>query len=239
MARIKLTIAGIAPDFPAFRVALVILTGMGESDSAPSIESFVRAVEEGATVTDTAAVGMLPEIQEWRRAYRGFGVKKTHYRNAAEALIRRLARDGRLPRVMPLVDLYNAISVKYRIPVGADDLGRLVSPMAFRYARDGDSFFDMRGGERIDDPPKSGEIVYADATKVLCRRWNWRQDARSGLGPGTGSAALVLQTLAGDGESRLRAAAGELAQHAADDLGARARWAIASKDAPDVTVDLA
>ena len=237
MARIELTIADVAPDFPAFRVALVILCDLRQTASAPAIEDFVHSVEEGATVTDTTAVGTLPEIREWRRAYRRFGVKKTHYRNAAEALIRRLARDGRLPRVMPLVDLYNAISVKYRIPIGADDLARLTPPLAFRHARDGDSFFDMRGGQSIDDPPKPGEIVYADATKVLCRRWNWRQDARSGLGPGTRSAALVLQTLAWDGDSRLRAAAAELAQHAADDLGARAQWAIASAEVPDVAVN--
>ena len=34
-------------------------------------------------------------------------------------------------------------------------------------------------GEDPNDPPKEGEVVYADARHVLCRRWNWRQDART------------------------------------------------------------
>ena len=35
------------------------------------------------------------------------------------------------------------------------------------------------------EAPKAGEVVYADAAHVLCRRWNWRQDARSLITPAT------------------------------------------------------
>ena len=34
---------------------------------------------------------------------------------------------------------------------------------------------------------------YADADKVLCRRWNWRQDARSAIRSGTRRAIVTLQ----------------------------------------------
>ncbi|MFQ5533844.1 MAG: B3/4 domain-containing protein [Sphingomonadales bacterium] len=236
---LKLTIEDVASDFPAFRMALVVLSGISEPEHCPGIEALVGAVEAAcAGVGDTAAVGKLPEIQQWRAAYRKFGIKKTHYRNAAEALIRRTVRDGRLPRVLPLVDLYNAISVKYRIPIGADDVTRLVQPLAFRYARDGDSFFDMRGDGEVNVPPKPGEVIYADAEKVLCRRWNWRQDARSGLARETRQAALVLQTLAEDGKQRLTSAARELAVLAEQELGARCRWAIASLRTPVISAGL-
>ena len=98
----------------------------------------------------------------------------SHSRKVAGGIGRRS-----LPRVHPLVDLYNALSVKYRVPAGADDLANLAPPLAFRYARLGDSFLDLAQDPPADDPPFDGEVVLADRKKVLCRRWNWRQDARS------------------------------------------------------------
>ena len=62
-------------------------------------------------------------------------------------------------------------------------------------------------GEDPDDPPKPGEVVYADAAKVLCRRWNWRQDARSAVTPATRRVVLTAQSNgAGDVGARRRAA---------------------------------
>jgi len=178
------------------------------------------------------------EIQQWRGAYRRFGIKKTSYRNACEALLRRIKRGDGLPRVLPLVDLYNALSIKYRIPVGADDVAALTPPLAFRHSRPGDGFRDLAGDPDSDDPPKLGEVVLADDSHVLCRRWNWRQDARSRILPTTRDATVVLQTLADDGTERLTSAAEELAKHARDDLGATCTWAIASVDAPQVEISI-
>ena len=45
----------------------------------------------------------LPEIQAWRRAYPKMGLKPTQYHCASEALLRRLRKEGSLPRVQPLV----------------------------------------------------------------------------------------------------------------------------------------
>lgn len=234
---IELSIEDIAADFPEFRVAGVLLCGYRPGRADETIEEYVHAVETSAAQgLTTADVGSLAEMAEWRRAYRAFGVKKTHYRNAAEALIRRLARDGELPRVFPLVDLYNAISAKFRIPIGADRIDALSPPNAFRYARAGDSFYDLRGGEPGNDPPKSGEVVYADNEKVLCRRWNWRQDVRSRLRPETCDAFLVFQTLAGDGEVRLEAAVEDFREALNHIQGCQVEAAIASVDRPVVTI---
>lgn len=235
---VTLTIDAVATDYPAFRVGFVVLRGMrADPGACPAIDALVAEAEaltaERLAECDIAA---LAEIADWRVAYRSFGIKKTSYRNACEALLRRLRGGAGLPRVLPLVDLYNALSVKYLIPVGADDVASLAPPLAFRYALPGDSFHDLAGDHEIDDPPKPGEVVLADAAHVLCRRWNWRQDARSRIRPETRAATLVLQTLAPDGEARLTAAAEQLAACAAADLGAACRWAIASAETPRVEV---
>lgn len=47
------------------------------------------------------------------------GLEPTRCRCASEALLRRLRKDGSLPRIHPLVDLCNAISVAFAVPVAA------------------------------------------------------------------------------------------------------------------------
>jgi DNA/RNA-binding domain of Phe-tRNA-synthetase-like protein len=93
------------------------------------------------------------------------------------------------------VDAYNAVSLAHVLPLGADDLDKVAGDLAFRYARAGDSFLDMGAepGEDADDPPKPGEVVYADGEKVLCRRWNWRQDARSAISVEARRAVVTVQ----------------------------------------------
>ncbi len=235
---ISLSIEEVAADFPSFRVAFARLQGLQRGAApGPGIEALVAAVEtEAAALLAGKEIAALAEIRNWRAAYRAFGSKKTSYRNACEALLRRICSGQGLPRVHPLVDLYNALSVKYRVPAGADDLACLTPPIAFRYARPGDSFLDLARDPPVDDPPFAGEVVLADAGKVLCRRWNWRQDARSRIRPETADATLVIQTLEPDGEARLQRAAEEFARHAADDLGARCHWAIASAEHPCVSL---
>ena len=235
---ISLGIRDIIGDYPDFRVAFAVLRGIRPpADCGPGIAALAAAAEqEAADLLRGREVAEFEEIRQWRAAYRRFGIKKTSYRNACEALLRRIRRGDGLPRVLPLVDLYNALSIKYRIPAGADDMAALRPPLAFRYSLSGDGFRDLAGDPASDDPPKPGEVVLADAAHVLCRRWNWRQDARSRIQPHTTDATLVLQTLAADGEERLTNAAEELARHARDDLGATCAWAIASVDAPLVEV---
>src|SRR5918992_2061880 len=73
----------------------------------------------------TTSEGELPEIQAWRRAFARMGLKPTQYRCASEALLRRFAKEGALPRIHPLIDLCNAISLAFAIPVAALDLARI------------------------------------------------------------------------------------------------------------------
>jgi DNA/RNA-binding domain of Phe-tRNA-synthetase-like protein len=154
----------------------------------------------------------IPCIAVWRRAYRQFGIRKTSYRSAVERLVKNVLAGGGIPRINAFVDAYNAVSLKHMLPAGADDLDCLVGDLTFRYSRAGDRFLDMGAlderGEPLSDPPKPGEVVYADAEKVLCRRWNWRQDARSVIRRDTARALVTLQQ---NGVGDAAGAAGELA----------------------------
>ena len=232
---VSLDISEVAGNFPAFRVALIVVDALViPVGRPPMLESFVE--ETAARVArdlaglDLAAVA---ELQAWRQAYRAFGVKKTSYRSSVERLLKNIQRGAGLPRVNALVDAYNAVSALYRMPIGADDLDRVTPPLAFRYARPADTFIALGDPAAAPDPPQAGEVVYADAEKCLCRRWNWYQDARSATASHTTRAVLTVQTLADD-DTGVRKATSHLAELIGACTGGRSRWAVAHAAAPVV-----
>jgi DNA/RNA-binding domain of Phe-tRNA-synthetase-like protein len=194
---LNVSIGEVVPRFPEFRVAFVAVEDLKLTEARPpELDALIAAREDEARRHwADRELSDIPGIAAWRAAYKGFGIKKTSYRSSVERLVKRVKAGGPLPTVNTLVDIYNAVSLSHVFCAGADDLDRIVPPLAFRYARPGDSFVDMgaEAGEDPNDPPKDGEVVYADARHVLCRRWNWRQDARTGITTATKRAIITVQ----------------------------------------------
>ncbi len=234
---IGLDISELLPDFPDTRVALVVASELElKPERTPALATAVAEVEaEVAGFLRGRALAEVPELQVWRTAYKAMGVKKTSYRSSVERLLKHIQQGRGLPRIGNLVDCYNAVSARHRLPIGADDLDKVTGGLAFRRARPGDDFFALGAEPRVNDPPKAHEVVYADGEKLLCRRWNWYQDARSATTAGTRRAALTVQWLGG--ETRLESAVKELAAWLGAHCGARTAWAIADAGAPRAEVD--
>jgi len=225
----QLSIAEIAPRFPDFRVAVITAENLQITGArAPSLDALI-AEREAACRTAWAGreLADIPGIAVWREAYKGFGIKRTSYRSSVERLVKRVLAGERLPVVNTFVDLYNAVSLSHVMCCGADDLDKIEPPLAFRYSRPGDSFIDMGAPEGTDpnDPPKEGEVVYADNRHVLCRRWNWRQDARTGISPRTARAVVTIQA---NGAGDLNTAVDDFVALATAHCGARCQVGIAS-----------
>ncbi|HYA75094.1 MAG TPA: phenylalanine--tRNA ligase beta subunit-related protein [Roseiarcus sp.] len=193
-----LTIAELTERFPDFRVALVVAedlrVGEGRGDA---LQAEIEVAEaECRRCWSGTELSAIPGVAAWRSAYKGFGVKKTSYRSSVERLIKRVLAGGALPEVNALVDLYNLVSLDSALCLGCDDLNLVEGDLAFRFSRPGDTFVDMgaEAGDDPNDPPKAGEVVYADSRHVLCRRWNWRQDARTAVSGQTRRVALSVQS---------------------------------------------
>ncbi len=141
-----------------------------------------------------------------------------------------------LPEINALADLYNMVSLASGLCLGCDDLDKTEGDLVFRFSRPGDSFFDMgaESDEDPNDPPKDGEVVYADARHVLCRRWNWRQDSRTASSVETGRAVLTVQS---NGAGDVEAAATLLARLIDRECGAAARIEVLDRDRPSAAVD--
>ena len=72
------------------------------------------------------------------------GLKPTQYRCAAESLLRRFRKEGALPRLHPLVDLCNAVSLAFAIPVAVLDVAEIAWPLEVRYADGDEELPDVR-----------------------------------------------------------------------------------------------
>jgi DNA/RNA-binding domain of Phe-tRNA-synthetase-like protein len=235
----ELSVSELVPRFPNFRVAVVVVEGLElRTERTEALDRLIAEREEASRERwADKELSEIPGIAAWRAAYKGFGIKKTSYRSSVERLVKRVKAGERLPPVNTLVDIYNVVSLTHVFCCGADDLDRVEPPLAFRFARAGDSFIDMgaEAGEDPNDPPKAGEVVYADARHVLCRRWNWRQDARTGISTGTRRAVVTVQA---NGWGDLEAAVEDLKALASAFCAASVRLAVAVADASTPRVAL-
>jgi DNA/RNA-binding domain of Phe-tRNA-synthetase-like protein len=132
-----------------------------------------------------------PSIRAWRAVFSEMGLKPTQYRCASEALLRRLRKDGSLPRLTPLVDLCNAVSALHGVPVAAFDISHISGDLTVRPARGDETYLTFAGS---DETPPTGEIIFADtAGAAHARRWCNRQSATSAVSTQTREALVVIE----------------------------------------------
>lgn len=198
---IHISIEDIADDFPDFEAAVILAQDMRiETDRSARLDTLIGEREAVCRQRfPDIPLSEIDGIAAWRDAYKRFGIKKTSYRSSVERLVKNVLAERRLPVINTFVDCYNAVSLRHVFPVGADDVGKIENEVSFRYSRDTDTFFPLGQAEAANDPPKSGEVVLASGSKVLCRRWNWYQDARSPITTGTKRALVTIQSQ-GNGE---------------------------------------
>ncbi|GIF05540.1 B3/B4 domain-containing protein [Actinoplanes siamensis] len=187
----------VAPDiaerYPACRTAAILVCGLRNGEPWPEIDAALSAFE--SDVRNGAR--QLPQqddpaIVAWHDLLRSFGTNPRRMRPAVDALSRRLAKAGRLPRISPLVDACNLISLRYTLPTGGYDLSRIRESFTLRFARPGDVHIPL-GKPDEREQPVDGEVVYADGAQVLTRHWNHRDADNTKVTADTVDAILLLE----------------------------------------------
>jgi DNA/RNA-binding domain of Phe-tRNA-synthetase-like protein len=194
--------------YPGVHAGIVLASGLTNGPTPPALLQRYRATQrEVAERLATTPPAGLPPIAAWRRAFAQFGAKPTQYRSAAEALLRRLAKQGDIPSINTLVDLGNLVSIRYALPVAVVDLAGIDGGITVRFATGTERFTDLGSDEPVS--PEAGEVVFVDRAEVACaRRWCWRQSAQSATRETTTDALVVVEGLH-DGAERDVAAARE------------------------------
>lgn len=182
-------VAQLAPGFRALSIVV---------QAAPIIRPLV-AGEALANACQTVTAGgpdwATAHLQAWAEVFRRFGAKPQRTPCSAEALRKRVLRDGNLPSIDPVVDLYNAISLAYAIPVGGENAQAYVGAPRLVVADGSEPFDTMKEGAPAHEFPDAGEVVWRDDQGVTCRRWNWRQGVRTRLDAQAQQMWFILESL--------------------------------------------
>ncbi|MEZ5331239.1 MAG: phenylalanine--tRNA ligase beta subunit-related protein [Thermoanaerobaculia bacterium] len=218
--------------YPGVLIGVVEVRGIDNATPRPELTEALRGAERAARDRLGATpVAEHERIAPWREAYRAFGAKPSKYRSSIEALARRVLAGDELPSINPLVDLYNRVSLEHLLPAGGEDLAAISGTVELRFAGEGEPAVELLGAAEAE-PPVPGEVIYADEIGAVCRRWNWREAARTRLTARTRDALLVVEALPPAGRPQLEAALAELTGSVERLLGGATARTVLEADSP-------
>lgn len=161
---------------------VVVARNVDNTRQYPQVEQFLN---ENIVLAENKFYGKKvkedPAVIPYREAFRKLNINPNKYMSSIEALFTRIAKKKGMPHINPIVDLGNAISLKYTVPLGAHDITDCREDICVRLTETGDTFLPF-GGEK-EEIPDSGEVVYAVGHQVRTRRWTWRQSKHGKIGP--------------------------------------------------------
>ncbi len=182
--------------FPGYAALVIYAEGFTNGPSDAVSDEYLRQAEELRRASFRAIKPSAhPHIQAWRAAYSSFGLKPSRFPCSVEALLNRIVKGFDVPRINRLVDFYNAVSLRYVIPVGGEDWSKLASDLRLMESSGTEPFVSAADTEDSTTYPKRGEIIWADSAGVTCRAWNWRQCLRTRLTESTSDGYFILDRL--------------------------------------------
>jgi len=180
--------------FPELAIGVVIANDIDNRQGGEPASVFLREqVDAVRSAWFPDRLETEPRIASWREAYRAFGAKPRKHRSSVENMIQTILDGAAFPSINKAVDAYNGISLKHCVPMGGDDLDRVVGDIVLTFARGDERFIPLNGTDSM--PPKPGEVIYRDAEDVLCRRWNWRECDKSKMTVESRNLCLVVEGL--------------------------------------------
>ncbi|HFI0586132.1 TPA: B3/4 domain-containing protein [Streptococcus suis] len=221
--------------FPDAKIGVLLLKGYKTPSESP--EDLVKLLEESNEIAqkflteDTFSENEV--IQTYRQAYQKFKTKKGA-RSSIEALLKRSASDRPVSTISPLVDIYNAASLRFGLPCGAEDIDTFVGDLHLTVTEGGDEFYLI--GDEVNQPTLPGEVCYKDDKGAVCRCFNWRDGERTMITDETKNAFLVMELVNSDRVEDLENALDFISQHAEKFLGVVPEKYLLDRDTPAIAL---
>ncbi|MGG2078402.1 B3/B4 domain-containing protein [Lelliottia nimipressuralis] len=180
---------GIAPGFRALSICVEAAPVRNSRVGEIALQAACEAVLAGTPAWAEA------HLAAWAEVFQGFGARPKRTPCSADALRKRVLRNGAMPALDPVVDLYNAVSLKYAVPVGGENIAAYQGAPRLVVAKGTEPFDTVKEGEPAVEYPSQGEVIWCDDAGVTCRRWNWRQGIRTRLSVEAQQMWFILESL--------------------------------------------
>ena len=135
-----------------------------------------------------------------------------------------------------MLSLFNALSLKYHIPVGVHDISKFTNgEVMIRKATTDDVFvpFNSTEVEHADE----GEIVYASGNDIKTRRWTWRQGENSKVTESAKDFFIPIDGFVSNKEEVLKLQS-DLVNFLHDELGLNVETGVVDKDHKEFVANL-
>lgn len=221
--------------FPEANLGVIIFNGIDNSGDSP--EALQALLEESNSEANKfltePTLSENPVINVYREAFKKFPTKKGA-RASIEALLKRTSKGNPVRSINPLVDLYNAASLRYGLPFGAEDIETFVGDLHLGVSDSPLPFAPI--GEEENQPTLPGEVCYFDEAGAICRCLNWRDGQRTMITEKTTKAFLVSELLDPSRRQALEEALHFLENEGARWLGGQATIAILDLEHPSISL---
>jgi len=179
--------------FPDLRVGIVIAENIFNSEYKDELKDYSSKIfkEFSHKFSSEKELSEVRNILAWQNIYRSFGVNPKKKCPTAEALLSRVIKTGFVPCINPAVDSYLIAETLHNLPIGGYDLNKIDGDITLRFSPGGESFLGIGSQDAENTAP--GEVVYSDDSRILTRRWNYRDCDYSRIDTATTSLALFVE----------------------------------------------
>ena len=216
---------------PQYCLGTVAARGVDNGTASETVGALLdRRVQEFAQAHAADSVRELPGVKACREAFQALGMNPNKFMCSIEALAKRVQKGGGLPHINPVVDLGNAFSIQYLLPMGAHDADRLEEGLEVRFSTEEDHFLPM--GAEEPEPMPAGELVYVSGRTVKTRRWIWRQSDDGKITGETRHVFFPIDAFRGVNEDQALRARDELAALLREEFGYEVVTGFVDRDHP-------
>ena len=221
---------------PDYCLGVVVASGFNNAADNPQIAALLdQSVQDFAARHADDNVRELPGVKACRDAFQTLGMNPNKFMVSIEALAKRVQKNAALPHINPLVDLGNALSLKYEVPMGAHDIDKMEGDIVVRFSTPEDHFLPM--GETEAETMSEGEICYVSGHTVKTRRWLWRQSEDGKIDPETSHVFFPIDGFTTVNAPAVLSAWEELARIVSVDLGLEVKLGLVSVECPSMIIE--
>ncbi|MBI5156345.1 hypothetical protein HZA45_03675 [Candidatus Peregrinibacteria bacterium] len=220
---------------PDAMIGIIVAESIDNSAADGATEALLCEAEKQVRSTlNEATFKEHPNIAAMQEIHRSFGNNPNKFPPSVQALLKRVLKGGQLPVINPLVDIYNVISLRHVVCIGAEDTDTCSGDLRLTIADGGEPFTPL--GEEANDPAVAGELVYRDDTGIICRKLNWREGDRTKITEHTKNAVIVVEGFPPVTREKLDGILQELSALTAEHCRAETRIEVLTKERPECAI---
>lgn len=135
-------------------LGILLYSANVEKSSLEFLEIFEKNISNLKEQYSISDIVNIPHIQSTRNAYKAFGKSPSEYRNAAEAMLRRIVKGNGLYHINNVIEVNNLMSITSGYSIGSYDIDSILAPIELKRAPDGEKYEGIgKDGVNIEHLP--------------------------------------------------------------------------------------